>query len=241
MNLQTLTPARASHEVAGLLRSRIQSGEWGVGFQLPPQRQLSELLGVGRQAVREGLGQLEAEGFLITRRGAHGGSFVQEPSTPIEVWRALLLSNLPDLDDLLDFRSGIEQRMCTLAATRRTASDLEEMSASIDALPISTTAGTVVSYSSFREADSRFHTAVGHAAKNPRLNEASRKARAELFMPTDHLPYEQRVEVTRNQHTDIYRAIEAGDAAGAAKAAMAHLEETRRNLYALVGEEHTNG
>ena len=35
------------------LRARITSGEWAVGSRIPPEPALSELLGVGRNTVRE--------------------------------------------------------------------------------------------------------------------------------------------------------------------------------------------
>lgn len=232
MRIQPISPSRAANEVAASLRARIQAGELPVGTRLPSQRDLAVLLGVGRQSVREGIAHLEAEGFLVTKRGATGGSFVAEPSAPPSVWVELLRENLDDLEDILDFRAGIESRIAELAAVRRTARDLEEMRAAIAALP----AATASSYSAFREADGRFHAAVARAARSARLEEHSRVARAELFMPTDNAPYEQRIEITREQHSRIADAIDAGDGAAAAAAMAAHIEESRRQLRQIVGE-----
>ena len=204
MDMRQLQTVRTGQEVAAYLRERIACGEWGVGYRLPAQRQLAIELGVGRQAVREGIAHLEAEGYLVTRRGARGGSFVVEPSTSVSVWRELLRENLPDME--------------------------------IAALPDAALISDGFSYGAFREADGQFHAAVSAAASNERLTEASRRARAELFLPTDNLPYEQRVEVTRQQHTAIYQAIVAGDAVAAASAARAHMDETLRNLHAIIGE-----
>ena len=236
MDIRQLQSVRTGQEVAAFLRERIACGEWGVGYRLPAQRQLATELGVGRQAVRQGISHLEAEGYLMTRRGARGGSFVGEPSTPVSVWRDLLRANLPDLEDLIDFRSAIEQRICALAALRRSDSDLQAMRTAIEALPAAAPLNEVFSYSAFREADGQFHSAVSAASNNKRLTEASRRARSELFMPTDNLPYEQRVEVTRQQHNEIYEAIASGDPDAAALAARAHMDETLRNLHAIISE-----
>ena len=235
MDMRQLQTVRTGQEVAAYLRERIACGEWGVGYRLPAQRQLAIELGVGRQAVREGIAHLEAEGYLVTRRGARGGSFVVEPSTSVSVWRELLRENLPDMEELIDFRSAI-QHICSLAALRRSDSDLQAMRTAIAALPDAALISDGFSYGAFREADGQFHAAVSAAASNERLTEASRRARAELFLPTDNLPYEQRVEVTRQQHTAIYQAIVAGDAVAAASAARAHMDETLRNLHAIIGE-----
>ena len=144
MEIKQLQTVRTGQEVAAYLRERIACGEWGVGYRLPAQRQLASELGVGRQAVRQGISHLEAEGYLMTRRGARGGSFVGEPSTPVSVWRELLRANLPDMEDLIDFRSAIEQRICALAALRRSDSDLQAMQTAIEALPAAADRGTVV-------------------------------------------------------------------------------------------------
>ena len=229
MRIQPVHASRAAHEVAASLRERIQAGELPVGTRLPNQRDLATLLGVSRQSLREGLAHLEAEGFIVTRRGATGGSFIVEPSAPASVWTELLRANLADLEDLLDFRLGVEARIATLAAERRTNDDLTEMRVAIDAIPAAPT-----SFASFREADGRFHAALARASRSSRLEEHSRSARAELFMPTDNAPFEQRLEVTREQHARILDAVAAGNADAAAAAAAEHIEETRRQLRRLV-------
>ena len=48
---------------------------FAVGQKLPPQRELASTLEVGRHAVREALALLEAENYIVTKRGAQGGSF----------------------------------------------------------------------------------------------------------------------------------------------------------------------
>jgi DNA-binding FadR family transcriptional regulator len=237
MRLESLTgeplqSSRTGHDVASMIRASIQSGELPVGAALPSQRNLAMQLGIGRQSVREGIALLEAEGYLITRRGAHGGSFVIAPSTPMSVWRELLRANLPDLLDIIDFRIAIERRMCELAAERRTEADLADMRSAIDDLPTH-----APSYNAFREADGRFHAAVARAAGSSKLETASRQARAELFLPTDNLPYEQHFETTRIQHLGILEAIEQRDVIAAGAAAVLHIEETRRHLRSLVNKD----
>lgn len=232
MELKPRTSTRTSVDVAEDLRAQIQSGEISVGSRLPPQRVMAVKLSVGRQAVSEALSLLEAEGYIVTRRGAHGGSFVSEPVTPELVWIELMRSGIDDLEDALDFRIGVEGQIARLACERRSDEDLVAMRAAIDALPTK-----AVSRSEFREADGQFHAALSRASRNARLEAALRRARADLFVPTDNIPYVETVEVTRRQHQAILRAVERQDPAGAARAVQAHIEETRRHLRSLVAGE----
>lgn len=232
MDLSYRTPIRTGVEVAESLRQQVQSGEISVGSRLPSQRAMADKLGVGRQAVAEAMSLLESEGFIVTRRGAHGGSYVCEPVATAPVWFELIRSSMADLEEALDFRMGIETQIARLAAERRTSEDLEVMRTAIDELP-----RTQVNRAAFREADGRFHAALSRAARNSRLEAALRRARADLFVPTDSVPYTETVEVTRRQHAAILRAVERHDAAAAARLVRAHIEETRRHLWALVNGE----
>ena len=58
------------------LRREIHLGVYVSGNKLPPQRELAKSLGVSLVTLREALRILEAEGYLILRRGAAGGAFV---------------------------------------------------------------------------------------------------------------------------------------------------------------------
>jgi LacI family transcriptional regulator len=81
--------------VLGRLRSRIASGEYPAGTLLPPERQLSEELGVARNTLRKALGLLEAEGLL--HHEEHRGVVVSE-LVAAEVGGAFLLI-LPTNDE----------------------------------------------------------------------------------------------------------------------------------------------
>jgi len=226
-----VSSSKTSHDVASLLRTQIQSGELAIGVRLPAQRELSTQIGVGRQAVQNALSLLEAEGYITTKRGAHGGSIVSEPVATAAVWLALVRSNTNDLQDTFDFRLAVERQIVMLAAERRTDDDLAAMLQAIDDLPRTNTTRSL-----FREADGRFHAAMAAAAGNRRLEIALRQARADLFLPTDNIPFTETVEVTRRQHMAIYKAIEKQDPVAAARAIGSHIQKTRTDLFAVLVE-----
>jgi len=219
---------RMSEEVAAHFRDLIQSGELAVGARLPPQRELAKALGVSRQAVFEGLGELETEGYVDTLRGATGGTFVRELHLPAERWLERLRQNIQTFEDVLDFRIGVERQIATLAARRHTAVDLDAMRHAVDELASST------SLAAYRSADAAFHRALGRAARNEFLERADFDARAKLFFPVDQLDYEPTTAATAREHAAIVRAVQRGDAAAAARAVTTHLEHTRAKLRSML-------
>jgi len=83
-------------QLASLFRRRIQSGQWGVGTQIPTVDDLGVECGVARATIRQALGQLEDEGLIERYRAK--GTFVKERANDqlwCEVatdWSGLLLS-----------------------------------------------------------------------------------------------------------------------------------------------------
>ena len=63
-------------QIAENLFDQIESGELSPGDRLPPERELSDNLGVNRLTLRRALQKLELRGLLTRRQGA--GTFVSE-------------------------------------------------------------------------------------------------------------------------------------------------------------------
>jgi GntR family transcriptional regulator len=60
-----------------LLKSKIDSGDWPAGHQLPGEPELCTLFGISRTVVRQALGEMEQQSLIIRRKGK--GTFVAEP------------------------------------------------------------------------------------------------------------------------------------------------------------------
>ena len=56
-------------QVADIVRSDIVKGRLKPGDDLPSEAALGQTLGVGREAIRQALGVLRAEGLIATTRG----------------------------------------------------------------------------------------------------------------------------------------------------------------------------
>lgn len=205
------------------LRARIHRGELGPGDRLPAERELAGDLGVSRQRLRDALRELEGEGYLLSRRGAHGGWFVTELARPFAAWAA---RSRHDIDDMVDFRLAVECRAAALAAGRRSRQDLRAMTDAVEAL-------TDAEPRAYRLADVAFHSAVALAARSERLFAAVERARGELFEPVEELWHDHRTSESQESHRAVLDAIEASDPEAAAKAMADHIETTRRELLAL--------
>lgn len=64
-------------QVSEYIRSRIESGEYPVGSQIPTEWELAQLLGVSRPTVRQALDNLSHSGYLTRVKGK--GTFVTQP------------------------------------------------------------------------------------------------------------------------------------------------------------------
>jgi GntR family transcriptional regulator len=64
-------------QIAERLTDRIKAGKLAIGSRLPPERELSQALGVNRMTLRQALHMLETQGLLVRRQG--DGTYVAEP------------------------------------------------------------------------------------------------------------------------------------------------------------------
>src|SRR5689334_22630685 len=71
-------PRARALEIA--LRDAIRAGRLEAGTQLPPSRALADDLGFARATVVEVYSQLQAEGYIVSRRGA--GTWVAQLPPP---------------------------------------------------------------------------------------------------------------------------------------------------------------
>jgi GntR family transcriptional regulator, transcriptional repressor for pyruvate dehydrogenase complex len=92
---------RMFEQVVKQIIEYIDSNQLAVGTKLPTERQLSEVLGVSRSSIREGIKVLELLHYLESKQG--GGTFVSSPS-PFLIPKSLLGETLQEkeLDDYFE-------------------------------------------------------------------------------------------------------------------------------------------
>jgi DNA-binding FadR family transcriptional regulator len=110
--------SRVSEEVTEQMKRSILVGYFKSGDKLPSERELAEQFKVSRVAVREALRVLENTGFLTTRQGVTGGTFVTDltfehlSNAFIDLFRAGKIS----IPELVQVRLLVEPEIAKQAA-----------------------------------------------------------------------------------------------------------------------------
>lgn len=244
--LAPLTLRTAGERIAERFVTAIALGEFVPDQQLPSERELAQLLKVSRTTVREALQRLHAAGYVTTRRGRGGGTFVKTGSgaESDEMIRRTLLPAWDELSEVLDFRQLIEQQIARAAAERRDDRDIAAIREAVAAYERAS------DRTESRIADAAVHLAVAQAAHNGRLTELSAEIRRQVSLGFDAEPYSPEVRRrAMHQHPELAEAVIAGDAETAASVAAAHFsltEDLLRELHARIrlrseGDLHARG
>ena len=131
LDVPPLDTPSASDGVARVIRGLIFSGELSPGDWLPPSRDLAERLGISQLTLRVGLRSLETSGYLVTSRGAHGGTRVGDIETLSRIWVAWMEAKGDEVRDMWEFREIVESHVAMFAAERRTRQELAAIEAAL--------------------------------------------------------------------------------------------------------------
>jgi len=218
--------ASASDTITEALRERIVSGEYTVGFKLPPERELTELFGASRGTVREALCALEARNMVSRKVGS--GTFV----TYQPVGHSDDVAETTSPLELVEVRAAVEPHIIRLAVRNARARDIAALDEAIYGMESSAN-----DPARFSEWDELFHMRLAEATRNPlfvdiyqqinhvRGNAAWSSVKDNILSPDGIATYNREHRVLRDAvaHRDATRAVEAIDR---------HLEHARRDLKA---------
>jgi len=223
----------AFEETVERLLEGVKLGVYAPGDRLPPERELTRRLGVSRITLREALRELAAAGYVETKRGRFGGTFIirtPEPMETDEVTRtARELGH--ELDDALTFRRVVETGAAEMAARASLTRQQREHLA--EALATMQECGPT----GYRQADTRLHLAIADAAGSPQLTASVVEARVRLVDLLNAIPMlERNLEHANVQHANIVRAILAGDPERARKVMAEHVAGTAALLRGFLAD-----
>jgi DNA-binding FadR family transcriptional regulator len=240
------------------LAQAIKLGLVAEGERLPSERELAEKLQVSRVTLREAIRALREAGYLESRRGRSGGTFVLSgtpsatsgpgrPRSASATTRAAgltrpLVAVLPrsdaaelarsmgeSLHDALDFRRVIEPGAAELAARRTlSAGDRQHLVARL-------AESRERDPATRRIADSRLHLAIAAASGSPSLSACIADVQLTLDRLLAAIPVLRRnLDHSDVQHTRIVEAILAGDGLSARVVMQEHCDGTAELLRGLL-------
>jgi DNA-binding FadR family transcriptional regulator len=235
--LRPVREGNAFEETVERLLTVIKLGVVGTGDRLPPERELAAQLGISRLTLREAIRELSAAGFVQSRRGRLGGTFVTytRPAPNVGELRKLAHERGEKLTDAVTFRYAVETGAADLLA-QQLADGAEDVAARRETLLARLADVSSASPADYRRMDTLFHLAIAELTGSSMLSAACAQARLQLNDLLNAIPVlKLNIAHAAVQHEEIVTAILAGDPARARTAAAEHLEGTASLLRGFLG------
>ncbi|CAH0181002.1 FadR/GntR family transcriptional regulator [Pseudomonas brassicacearum] len=220
-------------KIADQLRNYIAQGDFKAGSRLPPERDLTQLLGVSRPSLREALIALEIDGDIEIKMGS--GVYVRakpkDGKNP-----SMTLGESPS--ELMQARALIEGESVILACLHGKKSDYRYLQDCIDAMRASIANGQPP-----LEDDRRFHQRLAKMSGNSALVRIITALFDERHNPISaHLSKHSENALTWEaavvEHEAILHAVANKDVLGAQTSMRQHLSRSEnRWLQALEPED----
>lgn len=163
-----------NEQITQYMQSAILDGRWKVGEKIPSEAELSAFFKVSQLTVRVALQQLIGMGILEKRVG--DGTYVRKFDFAAYARKGLCYYMHPKLlDQICDFRLGIELKCCELAIRNAAPDEFKRLQAQSEAftrlLDSCSDAGTVTEeeYDRIIAADLEFHRQICEMSHNELL------------------------------------------------------------------------
>jgi len=224
-------PVRSGNAFEDTVARLLQTVRLGIvapGEALPAERELATRFSVSRDTVREAIRELSEAGYLVSRRGRYGGTFVTD-HVPAAVGSSGPLEPTL-LEDVLGLREILELGAARAAAAR----SLSAAERDVLWTRMRDTAGCAAD--DYRRLDSRLHLTIGELVGVPSLVSLLADNRTRVNELLDRIPLlSTNIAHSNQQHEAIVVAILTGDPEAAAAAMREHLEGSAALLRAFLG------
>lgn len=158
---------RVFEDIISQIQEAILNGGLKAGERLPPERELKEIFRTSRGTLREALRVLEQKGLIEIKTGVSGGAFIRAVSSHqiSESFDLLLRSQKVSLNDLAEFRAGVEGIVTGHAAEIAGKEDIKVLNDIINLAKINIEEDNP-SWDKFIDIDNKFHMELARIAGN---------------------------------------------------------------------------
>jgi GntR family transcriptional regulator, transcriptional repressor for pyruvate dehydrogenase complex len=246
--LHSPSPDRGSHgdvepiqksgvttEAVERIKQMILTGRYTPGSKLPPERELSEMLGISRSSIREAIRALTHMNILEARHGQ--GTYVTSlsPRILVEPLRFVMAVDGELIYQLFELRKIMETGAAALAATRITLEQLVELRHHYESL-----VQLIDVPHLFLEHDVAMHELIFRAADNVLLLNLHESIFELLLESRNRTGAVAAIRArTVVDHGEILKALEARDPDRSSAAMMEHLDHVESKLRELGGPRAT--
>lgn len=221
--VEDVIQALSNFILEGMIEGRLKLGD-----RLPSEREISDLLHVGRSTLREAMKVLTILGLLEVRTGQ--GTFITDGAS--DFYAAPLAWSLiigeQSTTELIEARALLECEAASLAAVRATPDEREQLERAFIGMQSATERGDV---QRFIDEDVRFHITLAKAAHNAVIFQTIKTIRRllELWIQKVLVSAESLVE-TVEEHRAVFDAINLRDAQRAKAAMHRHIGAATERL-----------
>lgn len=199
------------------IKRYIKENNMVPGNKLPTEKELSALLGVGRNTVREALRLLLSQNLIMIRQGA--GSFISEKKgVADDPFGFSMIDDKRKLTkDLLEARLIIEPQIAALAAQHRTEEELKKVEEALFHVE-----EAIEQQKDFSAEDVEFHSSIAMCTHNSVMSELLPVITRAIGFFSSNVK-EREYRQTLISHRNIYYAIRDQKANEASQEMIFHL------------------
>lgn len=215
-----------SQKIERRLEAAIREKKLPVGSRLPTERELCELFGVSRTALREALRRLSARGLIEIAKGSGmtvTGLKIDDAIENLNLYYDMQFDhNL--IAQIIEVRRLFEPEIASLAAKQRTQNDLSDIQDNIELFKECNPDNIQLE----ADLDNKFHLLIAKAAHNP-IVQISMEPIYSLLPRMRNLIYaniEGEKDITLEYHLKIFDAINKQNGAEASELMKIHLRRT---------------
>lgn len=232
MPFQKVQPEKLSTSVVRQMEKLILRGILRPGERLPPERDLSDRLGVSRPSLRDAIAILQEQGLLTSRAGS--GIYVADVlGSAFSPALIGLFSDHPEaVFDYVSFRRDLEALTAARAARQGSDTDLKVVQAVFDKMVL---AHDRADPQEEARLDAQFHMSIIEASHNVVMLHMMRSMfdlmREGVFY-NRQVMFQQRTTrlALLDQHRAINTGLQARDPEAAAAAVRAHMDYIEQAL-----------
>ncbi len=224
---------RIYQDLVEQIEKAILDGKLRAGDKLPSQRELGEIFQTSRGSLREALRVLEQKGLIDIKPGVKGGAIVRAINTEqiSESLAFLIRHQKISLDEISEFREGVEGNVAALAAARATENDICRLKKLLSEAMNHLGKGSS-RWKESVEIDKKLHLAIARIAGNSVYLSVVRMVHENIDKYYEQLPIREEDVMKENYRNlcDIVQAVENGEKTKAGSLAQEHVRRFHRHM-----------